>query len=324
MAETKAKRVAIVGARGVGKFHAHWWALAGAEVCAFSGVSAPSMAKTLLMIQELAPFKGRSYTNVEEMISEERPDIVDVCSPMHSHFQYVRTALEHGCDVLCEKPFLYEAGAGRKAIMSQAALLAALAEEKGLSLSVSTQYSAGARFLEDIWNETRGDSELTYFKGHLQAPQSSREATAESAWMDLSPHPISVLLHFAKGGTLDRDSLDVLFEDFGARAKFRMTFPGRPPLDCDLVTRFSIEEPVHVRYFQFNDLPINIESEPDAEGVYGARIDTHTKSYRRHDFLRVAIRNFLEGRPCVSMEDTMGNLDLSLRVLERSQEQATA
>lgn len=46
----------------------------------------------------------RYYTDCARMLEEVRPDVVSVCVPNAFHKQYVRLALEHGANVLCEKP----------------------------------------------------------------------------------------------------------------------------------------------------------------------------------------------------------------------------
>lgn len=49
----------------------------------------------------------RYYTDAEEMLEREKPDIVSVCVPNCFHKQYTLMALEHGANVLCEKPLAF-------------------------------------------------------------------------------------------------------------------------------------------------------------------------------------------------------------------------
>jgi predicted dehydrogenase len=44
------------------------------------------------------------YPGVEEMLRAEKPDFVDICTPPHTHAQYIRLAAAGGAHVLCEKP----------------------------------------------------------------------------------------------------------------------------------------------------------------------------------------------------------------------------
>lgn len=46
------------------------------------------------------------YGNSEEMIEKTKPDIVSIISPPSQHFEHCQIALEKGCHVFCEKPFM--------------------------------------------------------------------------------------------------------------------------------------------------------------------------------------------------------------------------
>lgn len=46
----------------------------------------------------------KAYTSITEMLSEEQPDIVSICTPNRFHYENVMSALGAGCSVFCEKP----------------------------------------------------------------------------------------------------------------------------------------------------------------------------------------------------------------------------
>jgi predicted dehydrogenase len=45
-----------------------------------------------------------AYGNIEEMLSTEKPDLVDICTPPKTHVRVAVDAMRHGCHVLVEKP----------------------------------------------------------------------------------------------------------------------------------------------------------------------------------------------------------------------------
>ena len=49
----------------------------------------------------------RYYTDAEQMLDRERPDVVSVCVPNCFHKEYTLMALEHGANVMCEKPLAF-------------------------------------------------------------------------------------------------------------------------------------------------------------------------------------------------------------------------
>ncbi|SDQ78599.1 Predicted dehydrogenase [Chryseobacterium soldanellicola] len=68
------------------------------------------------------------YRSVEEMLQNADIELVVVNTPVQTHFEYVKMALEAGKNVIVEKPFTVN--------VSQAEELVKLAEQKGLFLSV--------------------------------------------------------------------------------------------------------------------------------------------------------------------------------------------
>ena len=47
------------------------------------------------------------YKDAEEMLEKEKPDLVSVCVPNCFHKEYTLMALNHGANVLCEKPLAF-------------------------------------------------------------------------------------------------------------------------------------------------------------------------------------------------------------------------
>jgi predicted dehydrogenase len=68
----------------------------------------------------------KHYTDFEEMLDKERPDLFSIATPPAQHFPMTMAALSRGIHVLCEKPFALNAGeAGRmKAAADHTAVVA--------------------------------------------------------------------------------------------------------------------------------------------------------------------------------------------------------
>ncbi len=45
------------------------------------------------------------YTDLEEMLEKEKPDVVHICAPPRLHYPMAKTVVEHKVNVLVEKPF---------------------------------------------------------------------------------------------------------------------------------------------------------------------------------------------------------------------------
>jgi predicted dehydrogenase len=68
------------------------------------------------------------YSNLSEMLSKEDLDIVDICTPPNAHATVAIEAMEHGCNVLMEKPMALNVSDCDKMIDS--------AKKSGVKLSV--------------------------------------------------------------------------------------------------------------------------------------------------------------------------------------------
>lgn len=55
-------------------------------------------------VKHCPDLKGYIATDFKKMLEEQSPDCVFVCTPDSTHDDYICTSLEHGCDVITEKP----------------------------------------------------------------------------------------------------------------------------------------------------------------------------------------------------------------------------
>ena len=128
-------KVALVGCGKIADAHAsHIRWMKGCEIVGVCDRE-PLMAKQLY---ERFPVK-RYFSELSELLSEARPDVVHITTSPESHFDIARACLEQGCHVYVEKPFTVYA--------DQARQLVELAQKKGLKLTVghNEQFTSVAR-----------------------------------------------------------------------------------------------------------------------------------------------------------------------------------
>ena len=84
------------------------------------------------------------FTELSEMISVTRPDVICVCTPNHLHRDISLAAINAGCSVVCEKPLALSSADARE--MQKAA------RSKGVDLVcvLQNRYSAPASWLKSI------------------------------------------------------------------------------------------------------------------------------------------------------------------------------
>lgn len=309
-----AARVAIIGARGVGRHHARWWTLEGAEVCAIAGVSEETVAEARALLQESIGFRGRGYTDLGRLLREESPDFVDVCSPHPCHAEHVRAGLEAGCHVLCEKPFVFDPAVRPAELLAQARALITLAEEHGRQLAVCTQYAVAARIFRRLLEPRHGGA-ITRYAGRLEAPAKDRAGDPSRIWTDLAPHVLSVLLALYPEAEPRWETLERHFDGYEAAAVLTLRVPGQSDVACEFHTRNRTEPPTNIRQFSFDGDLFDVQADRDEEGVFRARIVTPWGTESSDDFLRLLIRDSLYGVPTAQGPAALKNLDWMLRIL---------
>jgi predicted dehydrogenase len=120
-----------VGIVGCGKIaDAHVLKIQKLVGCEIVGVCdrEPLMARQLY---ERFPIK-RYFTDVAELLSEARPDVIHITTPPASHFEIARLSLENRCHVYVEKPFTLNS--------TEAQQLVDLANRNGLKLTAGHNY----------------------------------------------------------------------------------------------------------------------------------------------------------------------------------------
>ncbi|MCR4573119.1 MAG: Gfo/Idh/MocA family oxidoreductase [Lentisphaeria bacterium] len=308
--------VAILGASGIGRHHANWWRLEGARVAAFLGSNPESIAKTTDTLKTMFSFDGRGYCDLEELLTTEKPDIVDVCLPPQMHYNAVKNALVAGCHVLCEKPFVYDDGKSPEELLEQARELTLLAEEKQLSLGICTQYVVAADEIRRLWLEEHTGEHITSFEGRLISPTRNRPPNAKWTWIDLAPHMLGVAQVLSGCGEIDYDNVKTTFEGHLAEVTFPCKCRDGRILDCKITTFHRDEEPKNVRQIVLNGELYDVGGRLDENKVFQMDIQTPSGIVEKPDMMRLLIRNYLHG--CLKVPGRMArqNLEWMLKIIE--------
>jgi predicted dehydrogenase len=96
-------RGAIIGFGGVAA-NGHYPAYATQPDLGVESVVDPSLSRRA----EATALGLRAYPSLEALFDSEPVDFIDICTPPALHLDPMRTALERGVHVLCEKPFLLD------------------------------------------------------------------------------------------------------------------------------------------------------------------------------------------------------------------------
>ena len=308
--------VAVIGVKGIGKHHAKWWQLEGANVCAFLGSSPETVTSAQEMLTKHLDADVPGFFDLNEMLTAEKPDIVDVCSPPGLHAEHCEAALNANCHVLCEKPFVYEEGVSSDKLLRHATSLVQLAQRKERRLGLCLQYVESARSLLRLWGDIRPNERIERMEGVLASPAKGRAPDPRRVWVDLAPHPLSALHTVFRGRQPDWSSLRTDFHDYQANATFVMRDGNEYTVQCTVRTYNTQNPPANVRRFVLNDIQFDIEGYKDDDGVFQARIHWTDGSLETEDAMRMVLRRFIEGEPSTCGEEGVRNLEWLLEILE--------
>jgi predicted dehydrogenase len=126
-------RVVVTGLNGYGKNFVQVLIEKGEQKgYKLVGVISQSPDKSKLY-PELLQNQINIYKNLEEALSAEQVEVVIVATPTHIHGKEVKTALQYGAHVFCEKPLT--------PTIDEALQIKQIAKEKGLKVAVGYQWS---------------------------------------------------------------------------------------------------------------------------------------------------------------------------------------
>ena len=124
--------------------------------------------------------------NFEDVLNDDKVDAVAIVTPVATHYEFARKALEHGKHVLVEKPLA--------ASVAEAESLVTIAESHKLTLMVNHTfiYTGAVRKMKEIV-ET-GDIGKLYYFDSVRINLGLIQKDVNVLW-DLAPHDLSIMEH---------------------------------------------------------------------------------------------------------------------------------
>jgi predicted dehydrogenase len=230
MMESAKIRVAVVGVGYLGKFHAEKYA-ASEEADLIAVVDVDERRA-----REIAdPLGTRALTKYEELFGQVQ--CVSIATPTLQHYAIAREFLEHGIDVLVEKPLTVEPTEARELVQ--------LAQSKGAILQVGhlERFNPAIRKLESVIKEPK------FVECHRLAPFVER-GTDVDVVLDLMIHDIDVIASLVRSPVDRVEAVGVaVLTDKPDIANARITFSNGCIANVTS-SRVSLKRERKVRFFQ--------------------------------------------------------------------------
>ena len=315
--------VAVIGASGIGQHHARWHYISGCEIVAFVGSSEATCKRTKVRLEEDFGFNGRSYWDVQKMLQLECPDIVDVSSPYYLHHEHAIAALEAGAHVICEKPLCWDENKDLDWILKEGKSIVVTAKKAGLMLGVSAQYPAVIPIYREFYEQILGPLEkVEEIAVEMEVKGRKGRKSYQEIWIDMGPHPLSLLLAWIPEGVIEPASLEVELVGGEARAHFDFVATAGS-CRCEIVVRDLLEgQPV--RRFGINGMLVDCAGRPAADGTYCSVLSSGDAEQLGEDFMSLLVAQFAQSTiqpdlaPLVPGAVGLRNLELQLQILQHA------
>jgi len=289
-------RAAVIGASGIGRYHAKWLVHEGADLVAVVGSSPSSAEATAARLGTMLGFAGRAYASVDGMLAGERPDVVCIASPPQLHAEHALRCLAAGAHVLCEKPFAWSPELPLDLLETKAEEVVAAAERAGLALCFMTQYVALVPSLQEIARVCSGpDTGVWHFGMRFESVlRDGASLDGDAVWVDLGPHPLAVAAALLPGWQVAPGSLTAAAAGLETRVTFDMSPPPARPNQPLCAVEFLVaknEDPQ--RWFEVNGMRIHYEGRNDESGEFCVYLRVGETSARHEDPMRLTVRSLL-------------------------------
>lgn len=231
-AQTRTLRAAIVGAGQMAQQHAQ--AIGRLNSATVDAVVDPDPS-ALEAMRRIQP-RAIGFASFEDLLRSRPVDVVHICTPPQSHEHLTERALDAGCHVYVEKPFVETYAAATR--------LAKLADRKGLKICAGHQllFEPPTRRALELLPAL---GELTHVESYFSFRAMKHSANGRAPLrddlqlLDVLPHPVYLLLDFleraAEGDTRlvsveigPRGTVHALVRRGSLTATLVVTLDGRP------------------------------------------------------------------------------------------------
>jgi predicted dehydrogenase len=197
--------VGLVGYGGIGKFHTVNWRNLNLyypdlpKVVRLRGAAARSRASVKAAVAD----GGYEYgtTDYHELLDDPEIDLIDICTPNHTHFEIFQAALAAGKHIYIEKPLALNLDQARKMLdlsRSSDRMIQIAFNFRFIPAVMKAKQLIEGGFLGEVLNFRAQYYHSSYLDSDkLMSWRLSKEESGGGALVDLGAHIIDLMLHLA-------------------------------------------------------------------------------------------------------------------------------
>tara|TARA_B110000483_G_scaffold228684_1_gene291775 strand:- start:423 stop:1349 length:927 start_codon:yes stop_codon:yes gene_type:complete len=100
-------KIAILGASGIGKFHARIFNNLGVQITSILSSSFESGQATAESLSNSLGLRVQHYDNLDLLLEKSMPNAVSICTPNDLHYEQILKILSKNIPIFCEKPLFW-------------------------------------------------------------------------------------------------------------------------------------------------------------------------------------------------------------------------
>jgi len=237
-------KVSIIGARtkrsGIGEYVGKYFHKNGAIVTSVLGTVEETAREATFALRKYG-IESTAYADFHEMVQRENPDVIVIASPSSTHYEYVVKGIDCGCDIFCEKPFIWGKTTNIREVVEN---IFEKAHQKNVTIAMNSQWPFSIPYYENVCGKI-DRNETTRFSINMSPVSFEKEMIPESV-----PHAFSMLYFVFGGGEI----LNLDFEEPGKESmviRFRYASEAN---ECEATIRLLRKEKQPRDFsFGFND-----------------------------------------------------------------------
>lgn len=292
-------RIAIIGLGRMGKFHAREFHNSGCDIVAVLCSNQENAKEACEMLKRDYEIDAKPYNNLSLLLKNEKVDAVSICTPHEMHGQNIKTCLDFGVHILCEKPLVlesfYENYFAAKNLFN-------LAREKGKILTMNAQLVS---FLPQIVPEKFEKLSL-YFEPGIKGKE---------MLFDHLPHANSLLLKLIPNGKMENISFPSIDDDY---IKIKFSYSNQKTKnEIEYLFKFKKERPSNYS-LSFDDKKFIRKIGEN----YQQKLVSENEEINIDDPLRISINKFVsaikeEGNPLIEEKEVLESIKLQDEIIKK-------
>lgn len=258
--------IAVVGParslQGTGPFITRAFHQLGCNIRAVVSSSFQSATTAADHLEKEYGIRCRAFAGIEELLEAAPVDIVAICSPSTTHYQYLEAATDAGCHIFCEKPLWWPAQGVRtpecaRNLVNDTLRLVQRARKGNINLQLNTQWVYTLPGFYALYPQQSPASQSIETFSMWLSPQS----TGKQMIIDAVPHALSMLYAIFGAGRIQ---------------ELRCDSPGNNP-DQDLYILFDYLHATGDCTVSLNLRSTNVLPKPAAYALNQQRVDRHVE-----------------------------------------------